>query len=640
MRCLSRRRVSRRAGAFLAAALLGTVLGLGGGIARGAPPTSAPAPLEPTATASPSPVDAATPAPSSPAAAAPTSAATTTAPPAGPSPAVTGPSASSPPATAQAAPSPSATTSTPPPSGAAAIAAKAAADASVVGDAVSPVRCDLVRGGCLQTYQYATIYWSSTTGAHWVRGGILKKWGTLAWEGGILGYPLTDEICGLGSGGCRTDFENGTIAWSPTTDAHWMKVETQTAWDGARGADGFLGFPTSDEYCGLIQSGCGSHFEGGLIYWSSATGAHWIRGAISAAWGRAQWEGGPLGYPLTDEICGLGRGGCRQTFQGATMYWSPPTDAHWVRGAIRAKWESIGGEDGFLGYPTSDEYCGLAQGGCGHHFEGGLIYWSPSTDAHWILGEISKEWGRNAWEGGRYGYPTSDEMCRTGSGGGTLCRQTFQGGLIKWRNDLGIIDCGRLKCIGMTFDDGPSQYTSRLVDILDANNVNATFFVVGQNVVNFAATTQRSFANGNEIMNHSWDHPDLVTLGPSDIASELSRTSDAIESIVGVRPVLMRPPYGSYNSTVTSLAGHQGMAVVLWNVETSDWDVQVTAKVIDNATSRAQPGGLILMHDLYPTTVDAVPSIITTLKAKGYALVTASDVLGSTAPGQVYVGRP
>jgi len=639
----------RRAGAFVAAVLLGASLGLGGSVALGAPSASpSPTPVDSaTATssaggtpASQTPVQTQTPPVETQAPASQAPAQTQApAPQAGDSGTV-GPQ----PSTAAAQPTPSSppapTTAPPTSSGADAIAAKAAKDAAVVGSAVSAVRCDLVRGGCLQTYQHATIYWSPTTDAHWVRGGILAKWGSLAWEGGALGYPLTDEICGLGRGGCRSDFENGTIFWSPATDAHWVKGEIQSAWEGAGGEDGFLGYPTSDEYCGLVQGGCGGHFEGGLYYWSPATGAHWVRGAIGAAWGRADWEGGALGYPLTDEICGLARGGCRQTYQNGTMFWSPATDAHWLKGEIQTKWESTSGEGGFLGYPTSDEYCGLVQGGCGEHFEGGLIYWSPATDAHWIRGAIGAEWDRNRWEGGLYGYPTSDELCRTGSGGGTLCRQTYQHGAIKWRNDLGIIDCGRLKCIAMTFDDGPSQYTSQLVDILDANNVNATFFVVGQNVVNFAATTQRSFANGNEIMNHSWDHPDLATLGPDEVASELSRTSDAVESIVGVRPVLMRPPYGSYNETVTSTAGQQGMAVILWNVETSDWEFQVTSSVIQYATTRAQPGGLILMHDLYPTTVDAVPSIIANLKAQGYALVTASDVLGPTQPGQAYASRP
>ncbi|WOP17228.1 polysaccharide deacetylase family protein [Raineyella sp. LH-20] len=588
--------VRHRVGVFAAVVLLGAAGALGGGVARGAPSASAPAaptssaPIEANATATPTGGASASPSPTS--------------------------------------------------AGAEAIAAKAAADASVVGSAVSPVRCDLVRGGCVQTYQYATIYWSSTTGAHWVRGGIMTKWVALGAENGELGYPLSDEICGLARGGCRAEFENGTLFWSAPTEAHWVRGAIRAKWESEGAQNGFLGYPTSDEYCGLIQSGCGNGFEGGLIYWTSPIGAHWVRGAISAAWGRAQGEDGPLGYPLTDEICGLARGGCLQTFQDATMYWSPPTDAHWVRGAILKKWGTEGWEGGFLGYPTSDEYCGLAQGGCGHHFEGGLIYWSPSTDAHWILGEISKEWGRNAWEGGRYGYPTSDEMCRTGSGGGTLCRQTFQGGLIKWRNDLGIIDCGRLKCIALTFDDGPSQYTSRLVDILDANNVNATFFVVGQNVGNYPSTLRRSYVNGNEIMNHSWSHPQLTTLSASGVSSELSRTSDAIESVIGVRPTLMRPPYGSYNSTVTSIAGQQGMAVILWNNDTLDWQSRNTASVISRATGSATPGGIILMHDLYPTTVDAVPSIISNLRSRGYAMVSVSDVIGDPQPGRVYSRRP
>ncbi|WOQ16319.1 polysaccharide deacetylase family protein [Raineyella sp. W15-4] len=242
-----------------------------------------------------------------------------------------------------------------------------------------------------------------------------------------------------------------------------------------------------------------------------------------------------------------------------------------------------------LGAATSPVTCGLADDGCSQTFVNASVYWSPPTGAHWMRG---------------------------------------------------VIDCARLKCIALTFDDGPSQYTSRLVDILDANNVNATFFAVGQNVGGYPSTVRRSYENGNEIMNHSWSHPDLTGLSASGVSSELSRTSDAIGSTVGRRPTLVRPPYGSYNSTVTSVAGQQGMAVILWNNDTLDWSNRNTATIISRATSSATPGGIILMHDLYPTTVDAVPTIIGNLKARGYALVSVSDVIGNLQPGRVYSRRP
>ena len=257
-----------------------------------------------------------------------------------------------------------------------------------------------------------------------------------------------------------------------------------------------------------------------------------------------------------------------------------------------------------------------------------------------MRGAIVGAWRSAGWENGHYGYPTSDELCRTMAGGAGRCRQTYQGGAITWRSDIGVIDCARLKCIALTFDDGPSQYTSRLVDILDANNVNATFFAVGQNVGGYPSTVRRSYEKGNEIMNHSWSHPDLTGLSASGVSSELSRTSDAIGSTVGRRPTLVRPPYGSYNSTVTSVAGQQGMAVILWNNDTLDWSNRNTATIISRATSSATPGGIILMHDLYPTTVDAVPTIIGNLKARGYALVSVSDVIGNPQPGRVYSRRP
>ncbi|QGF23910.1 polysaccharide deacetylase family protein [Raineyella fluvialis] len=521
-----------------------------------------------------------------------------------------------------------------------AIAAKAASSVSVLGAPTSSVTCGLVDGGCMQTFEHATIYWSPASGAHWTRGAIRDKWRSTGAQDGFLGYPVSDEFCGLVQSGCGQHFQHGEIYWTPSIGAHWLRGSIVESWRRQGWENGFLGYPLSDEFCGLRESGCGQHFQHGEIYWSPGTGAHWLRGSIVESWRRQGWENAFLGYPLSDEFCGLRESGCGQHFQHGEIYWSPGTGAHWLRGAIVESWRGQNWENGSLGYPLTDEFCGLVNSGCGQHFQHGEIYWSPGTGAHWLRGSIVEYWRDAGWENGRYGYPTSDEICRIMAGGVRHCEQTFPRLVINFRSDTGVIDCGRMKCIALSFDDGPSSNTSRLVDILDGNNVNATFFNVGQNVGVYPSTVRRSYGNGNEIMNHTWDHPDLTTLSSTGVSSELSRTSDVIGSTVGRRPTLMRPPYGAYNSTVTSVAGQQGMAVILWNIDTRDWESRNTSAVITAATGPASSGSIILMHDLYPTTVDAVPSIISNLKSRGYVLVTVQDVIGDPQPGRVYSRRP
>ncbi len=408
--------------------------------------------------------------------------------------------------------------------------------------------------------------------------------------------------------------------------------------DKAAASADVLGAATSAVDCGLVNGGCLQRYEHGIIYWSSGTGAHYVKGAILEHWGWFGWEAGLLGYPTGDEQCGLVGGGCLSNFEHGTIYWSPTTDAHYVKGAILEKWGWTGWEAGLLGYPTGDERCGLVGGGCLSNFEHGTMYWSPDTGTHYVKGAILGKWGSTGWEGGRYGYPVSDEECRTGAGG-TLCTSEFENGKIKWRSDGGVIDCAEQRCIALTFDDGPGQYTNRLLDSLDAQNVQATFYVVGQNVGRYPSAVQRAHANGNEIQNHTWDHPQLTTLGSGSIASQLDRTSDAIGSTVGEWPTQLRPPYGSYNSTVTSLAGQRGMSVILWSNDTLDWRDRDAGIVRQRAVNDSGSGSIVLMHDIHSTTVDAVPGILSDLKSRGYTLVTVSDLIGDPQPGAVYSRR-
>jgi D-alanyl-D-alanine carboxypeptidase len=156
-------------------------------------------------------------------------------------------------------------------------------------------------------------------------------------------------------------------------------------------------------------------------------------GAIRAAYATTGFERGGLGYPTSNETCGLVQGGCYQNFQGGAILWSPTTGARATGGEIRNAYATTGFERGGLGYPTSNETCGLVQGGCYQNFQGGAILWSPTTGARVTGGEIRNAYAATGFETGRLGYPTSNQTCTTP----TNCRQTFQRGTITWTPTTG-----------------------------------------------------------------------------------------------------------------------------------------------------------------------------------------------------------
>ncbi len=300
-----------------------------------------------------------------------------------------------------------------------------------VGYPVAPPVCGLRGGGCLQDFQGASIYWSPATGAQPVNGAIRGRWGSLGWENGSLGYPVGAERCGLRDGGCLQDFQGARIYWSPATGAQPVNGAIRARWGQLGWENGYLGYPTGREVCGLRGGGCLQHFQGGSIYWSPATGAQPVNGAIRGRWGQLGWENGYLGYPLAAPVCGLRDGGCRQDFQGGLIFWSAGSGAQPVGGAIRARWEGMRSLSGLLGWPVSGEVCGLRDGGCHQHFQGGSIYWSPATGAQPVRGAIRDRWAAQGWENGRLGYPVHNEVCELYTGGG--CQrvlQRFQGGTI------------------------------------------------------------------------------------------------------------------------------------------------------------------------------------------------------------------
>src|SRR5262245_36512941 len=175
------------------------------------------------------------------------------------------------------------------------------------------------------------------------------------------------------------------------------------------GPGGWLGAAVSAELVPPDGIGRYKHFQGGSIYWSLGTDAHEVHGAIRDLWSSLGWEQSFLGYPFTDESVtpdGVGR---YNHFQGGSIYWTPATGAHEVHGAIRALWSSLGWEQSFLGYPLTDESLPPDLGGRYNHFDGGSIYWSPATGAHEVHGAIRALWSSLGWELSPLGYPTSDE---------------------------------------------------------------------------------------------------------------------------------------------------------------------------------------------------------------------------------------
>jgi uncharacterized protein with LGFP repeats len=153
-------------------------------------------------------------------------------------------------------------------------------------------------------------------------------------------------------------------------------------------------------------------------------------------WQALGWEAGTLGYPVSNVACtSTGTYGCSAVFQGGTLYWSAATGANFVRGTIRDLWNATGAQDGWLGYPTTDEICGLRGGGCFNHFQkDGSIYWSPTTGTHAVNDAIRATWAGLGWENSPWGYPTGDAQPATGG-----ISQRFQNGTATWNTTTGTV---------------------------------------------------------------------------------------------------------------------------------------------------------------------------------------------------------
>jgi peptidoglycan/xylan/chitin deacetylase (PgdA/CDA1 family) len=204
---------------------------------------------------------------------------------------------------------------------------------------------------------------------------------------------------------------------------------------------------------------------------------------------------------------------------------------------------------------------------------------------------------------------------------------------------------GAGKTVALTFDDGPGPSTAAITRILSAAHVQATFFNLGENEAGRPGRVRAEHTAGLALGGHTWDHPDLTTLGRTGQAREIDRERTEQSSLVGAYPCLFRPPYGSYNATTLSLAQNRGMRVWTWSVDTEDWKAGGSDDPwwVNRIISRAKAGGamrhpVVLMHNAAsgdPATVDALPAIIKYFKAHGYAFVDLYGHTGHPAIGKI-----
>ena len=183
--------------------------------------------------------------------------------------------------------------------------------------------------------------------------------------------------------------------------------------------------------------------------------------------------------------------------------------------------------------------------------------------------------------------------------------------------------------VALTCDDGPDPVlTPQLLDILKARGIHATFFVEGQHVAALPGIVQREHAEGHEIGNHTWDHPNLAQLDDRAVHAELARTRDAIAAVLGKPPRLMRPPYGSLTDAQQRQVFQDfGYLTILWDVNSHDWRHTGAAAVEEQILSRVHHGGIILDHDVQPDAIAAMPDTLDKLLAAGYQFVTVSELL-------------
>lgn len=184
------------------------------------------------------------------------------------------------------------------------------------------------------------------------------------------------------------------------------------------------------------------------------------------------------------------------------------------------------------------------------------------------------------------------------------------------------------KIVALTFDAAwGNEDTQQLIDILGQYDVPATFFVVGDWVDKYPESVKALADAGHSIQNHSNTHPYLTQCSADQVISELEACNDKIENLTGVRPTLIRPPYGDYNDTVVTTIRSIGMEPIQWDVDSLDWKELSASEIYQRVMDGVGPGSIVLFHNAALHTPEALPDIITSLIDQGYTFTTVADLI-------------
>lgn len=180
------------------------------------------------------------------------------------------------------------------------------------------------------------------------------------------------------------------------------------------------------------------------------------------------------------------------------------------------------------------------------------------------------------------------------------------------------------KLIALTFDDGPSNNTKYFIKELQKRDALVTFFVVGNRVKKYEDVLKETYLMGNQIGSHTYSHKNLLYLNEEEITKEIEKTNEAIYNVIGTKPTIIRVPYGNINKKIRSISN---MNHILWNVDTLDWKYKNSNRVYKEIIKHAEDGNIILLHDIFKTSVNGVLKAIDELKKQGYGFVTIDEMV-------------
>ncbi|HSK67706.1 MAG TPA: polysaccharide deacetylase family protein [Candidatus Limnocylindria bacterium] len=181
--------------------------------------------------------------------------------------------------------------------------------------------------------------------------------------------------------------------------------------------------------------------------------------------------------------------------------------------------------------------------------------------------------------------------------------------------------------LALTFDDGPQPESLRVLNALNAHGARATFFILGRNIEGNEYVLAKIAEGGHELATHSWSHPNLTEISESAVRSQMTRTMDKILEVTGQQVRLMRPPYGAADRLSRRVLADLGLPVILWGVDSLDWKTRSARATAKTILKEARDGAIILCHDIWASTGEAMEAVVPELIRRGFQLVTVSEMM-------------